>query len=140
MQWCFIKLYSCEGVMVDESVFNLWLYYFLAEDECSWPNNEEGKRRKAFCSRVEGYGSVCSCEGPAPISFKPAKVRQVLYLHVVNYWPLLATWEPQCWPSGLVMQWFLKHWLELPDWLSLKMDTKEMLLEVKVAGVNWVIL
>ncbi|RUS90151.1 hypothetical protein EGW08_002118, partial [Elysia chlorotica] len=38
---------------------------------CQWPNDDEGKRRKAFCSKVEGYGSVCHCSGPAPISFKP---------------------------------------------------------------------
>ncbi|GFS24644.1 protein O-linked-mannose beta-1,2-N-acetylglucosaminyltransferase 1 [Elysia marginata] len=37
---------------------------------CQWPDNDEGKRRKAFCSKVEGYGSVCHCSGPAPISFK----------------------------------------------------------------------
>ncbi|GFO13328.1 protein o-linked-mannose beta-1,2-n-acetylglucosaminyltransferase 1 [Plakobranchus ocellatus] len=39
---------------------------------CQWPNNSEGRRRKAFCSKVEGYGSVCHCKGPAPITFQPA--------------------------------------------------------------------
>ncbi|CAL1544988.1 unnamed protein product [Lymnaea stagnalis] len=43
--------------------------------ECSWPDNEEGRRRKGFCSKVEGYGSVCNCEGPAPISFQPNKLQ-----------------------------------------------------------------
>ncbi|KAI8774128.1 protein O-linked-mannose beta-1,2-N-acetylglucosaminyltransferase 1 [Biomphalaria glabrata] len=41
------------------------------ENECPWLDNDEGQRRKTFCSKVEGYGSVCSCDGPAPISFKP---------------------------------------------------------------------
>ncbi|XP_012936070.1 protein O-linked-mannose beta-1,2-N-acetylglucosaminyltransferase 1 [Aplysia californica] len=44
------------------------------EGECSWPDSDEARRRKAFCSKVEGYGSVCKCDGPAPISFSPQKL------------------------------------------------------------------
>lgn len=36
---------------------------FLADDE------ETRSRRKHFCSRIEGYGSVCSCSDPLPIRF-----------------------------------------------------------------------
>ncbi len=41
------------------------------EAECSgWPlDTEEGRRRRSFCSRIEGYGSVCSCSEPAMIDF-----------------------------------------------------------------------
>ncbi|KAH9490603.1 Protein O-linked-mannose beta-1,2-N-acetylglucosaminyltransferase 1 [Bulinus truncatus] len=45
------------------------------ENDCQWPDNDEGQRRKSFCSKVEGYGSVCSCEGPAPITFQPQKLQ-----------------------------------------------------------------
>ena len=42
-----------------------------AEDsECSnWSKSEENQRRRSFCSRIEGYGSVCSCLDPALIDF-----------------------------------------------------------------------
>lgn len=39
--------------------------------ECHWPSSEINNRRKAFCSKVEGYGSVCQCDDPAPIVFYP---------------------------------------------------------------------
>ena len=29
------------------------------------------ERRIDFCDRIEGYGSVCSCDNPAPILFNP---------------------------------------------------------------------
>ncbi|XP_040578926.1 protein O-linked-mannose beta-1,2-N-acetylglucosaminyltransferase 1 [Lepeophtheirus salmonis] len=41
----------------------------LEEATCSdWPNTEENKRRREFCDNVEGYGSVCSCSDPAPLT------------------------------------------------------------------------
>uniref|UniRef100_A0A8C2X284 Protein O-linked-mannose beta-1,2-N-acetylglucosaminyltransferase n=1 Tax=Cyclopterus lumpus TaxID=8103 RepID=A0A8C2X284_CYCLU len=42
-----------------------------AEAECHWAATELNKRRKLFCSKVEGYGSICSCKDPAPIEFNP---------------------------------------------------------------------
>lgn len=40
----------------------------LSEASCdSWPNTEEGQRRKEFCDHVEGYGSICSCNDPGPL-------------------------------------------------------------------------
>ncbi|XP_072294892.1 protein O-linked-mannose beta-1,2-N-acetylglucosaminyltransferase 1 [Eucyclogobius newberryi] len=41
------------------------------EAECSWADTELNRRRKIFCSKVEGYGSICSCKDPAPIEFSP---------------------------------------------------------------------
>ena len=39
------------------------------------PNQEphcwDSERRAEFCDRIEGYGSVCSCDNPAPIVFNP---------------------------------------------------------------------
>jgi len=32
-----------------------------------WPDTEENARRRQFCDHVEGYGSVCDCDSPAPI-------------------------------------------------------------------------
>ena len=34
---------------------------------CRWAS----ERRREFCDRIEGYGSVCSCDNPAPIEFSP---------------------------------------------------------------------
>ncbi|KAF2365653.1 Glycosyl transferase family 13 [Trinorchestia longiramus] len=41
----------------------------MHESECSWPDTEENRRRMDFCSHIEGYGSVCSCSEPAPLTF-----------------------------------------------------------------------
>uniref|UniRef100_A0A8C5TYQ6 Protein O-linked-mannose beta-1,2-N-acetylglucosaminyltransferase n=1 Tax=Malurus cyaneus samueli TaxID=2593467 RepID=A0A8C5TYQ6_9PASS len=43
----------------------------LGDAECHWPDTELNRRRKRFCSKVEGYGSVCSCKDPTPIEFNP---------------------------------------------------------------------
>uniref|UniRef100_A0A7N6A2V1 Protein O-linked-mannose beta-1,2-N-acetylglucosaminyltransferase n=1 Tax=Anabas testudineus TaxID=64144 RepID=A0A7N6A2V1_ANATE len=42
-----------------------------SEAECHWADTELNRRRKLFCSKVEGYGSICSCKDPAPIEFNP---------------------------------------------------------------------
>ena len=39
-----------------------------------WGEGEEGRRRRRFCDKIEGYGSVCSCEDPSPIIFSPPPV------------------------------------------------------------------
>ncbi|XP_037799344.1 protein O-linked-mannose beta-1,2-N-acetylglucosaminyltransferase 1-like [Penaeus monodon] len=39
------------------------------ESDCGWPDTEEHRRRREFCSHIEGYGSVCSCSDPAPLAF-----------------------------------------------------------------------
>ncbi|XP_059490734.1 protein O-linked-mannose beta-1,2-N-acetylglucosaminyltransferase 1-like [Neocloeon triangulifer] len=44
----------------------------VEESECDWPETDENRRRRQFCSRIEGYGSVCSCADPAPLIFNPA--------------------------------------------------------------------
>ncbi|KAG8186088.1 hypothetical protein JTE90_003171 [Oedothorax gibbosus] len=47
----------------------------IEESECGeWEEGEESKRRRAFCSHIEGYGSVCSCTHPAPLSFAPKQI------------------------------------------------------------------
>lgn len=30
--------------------------------ECSWEDNEENRRRKEFCDKFDGYGSICRCK------------------------------------------------------------------------------
>nr|XP_046914678.1 protein O-linked-mannose beta-1,2-N-acetylglucosaminyltransferase 1-like [Dermatophagoides farinae] len=40
------------------------------QSECKqWSDTEENRRRRSFCSRIEGYGSVCNCNDPAMIDF-----------------------------------------------------------------------
>jgi len=40
----------------------------IQEANCQkWPDTEENARRRQFCDHVEGYGSVCDCDSPAPI-------------------------------------------------------------------------
>uniref|UniRef100_A0A6A7G3Y6 Protein O-linked-mannose beta-1,2-N-acetylglucosaminyltransferase 1 n=1 Tax=Hirondellea gigas TaxID=1518452 RepID=A0A6A7G3Y6_9CRUS len=41
----------------------------VRESECDWSESEENRRRREFCSHIEGYGSVCSCDQPAPLTF-----------------------------------------------------------------------
>ena len=53
------------------------LYFFSLvplDAECHWPDTELNRRRRRFCSKVEGYGSVCSCKDPTPIEFNPDPV------------------------------------------------------------------
>lgn len=45
-----------------------------SDAECKWPSDEMGERRQSFCGKVEGYGSVCSCQDAAPINFRPPKL------------------------------------------------------------------
>ncbi|CAH3198689.1 unnamed protein product, partial [Porites evermanni] len=37
---------------------------------CSWEESDATRRRKEFCEKFEGYGSVCSCSNPAPLDIK----------------------------------------------------------------------
>ncbi|XP_073421099.1 protein O-linked-mannose beta-1,2-N-acetylglucosaminyltransferase 1 isoform X5 [Dendrobates tinctorius] len=50
--------------------------------ECHWPDTEQNRRRKHFCGKVEGYGSVCSCKDPTPIEFNPLTLKQNKVFHV----------------------------------------------------------
>jgi hypothetical protein len=46
----------------------------VTDSECDWADSEENRRRREFCSHIEGYGSVCSCADPAPLLFNPEPV------------------------------------------------------------------
>ncbi|XP_053395814.1 protein O-linked-mannose beta-1,2-N-acetylglucosaminyltransferase 1-like [Mercenaria mercenaria] len=40
------------------------------DTECkSWPNNDITTRRRQFCAKHEGYGTVCHCDNPQPLEF-----------------------------------------------------------------------
>ncbi|XP_050526842.1 protein O-linked-mannose beta-1,2-N-acetylglucosaminyltransferase 1-like isoform X2 [Daktulosphaira vitifoliae] len=39
--------------------------------QCKWPNSEENIRRKHFCNNIEGYGNICVCNNPDPLTFFP---------------------------------------------------------------------
>lgn len=39
--------------------------------ECDWPETTENERRRHFCSKYEGYGSLCHCSDPLPLTIKP---------------------------------------------------------------------
>ncbi len=39
--------------------------------ECDWPKTPENEKRLKFCSKYEGYGSLCHCAKPLPLSFHP---------------------------------------------------------------------
>ena len=52
-----------------------------AEAGCTaWQSQPDGHRRIEFCEQVEGYGQVCDCDDPAPISFHPAEVSVAVYI------------------------------------------------------------
>lgn len=46
----------------------------IEKSSCQWPKTEENQRRLQFCNRIEGYGSVCSCDDPASLTFTPEPV------------------------------------------------------------------
>lgn len=47
----------------------------LEDTQCPrWPDTPETSRRRSFCNHIEGYGSVCSCDTPAPLSFTPPQL------------------------------------------------------------------
>ena len=57
-----------------------------ADLNCSqWPDDDVTKRRREFCDHIEGYGSVCSCEDPAPISGLAPKDQPVLNNQVLGF-------------------------------------------------------
>ncbi|XP_052257109.1 protein O-linked-mannose beta-1,2-N-acetylglucosaminyltransferase 1-like isoform X3 [Dreissena polymorpha] len=37
--------------------------------KCPWPATAENERRRVFCNKYEGYGSICRCDRPDPIHF-----------------------------------------------------------------------
>ncbi|CAI8010201.1 Protein O-linked-mannose beta-1,2-N-acetylglucosaminyltransferase 1, partial [Geodia barretti] len=37
---------------------------------CDWPDSPENRKRRSFCSRYEGYGSLCHCSNPLPLSIR----------------------------------------------------------------------
>ncbi|XP_019644271.1 PREDICTED: protein O-linked-mannose beta-1,2-N-acetylglucosaminyltransferase 1-like [Branchiostoma belcheri] len=43
----------------------------MEESDCPWPDTDVNRRRRTFCSKIEGYGSLCSCSDPAPIEMNP---------------------------------------------------------------------
>jgi len=52
----------------------------VAQNCSSWKdeNDEVGRRRYEFCSRYEGYGSVCSCKNPSKIQDLNEKSKPIL--------------------------------------------------------------
>ena len=38
--------------------------------ECDWPKTKENELRREFCSKYEGYGALCHCAKPLPLSVK----------------------------------------------------------------------
>uniref|UniRef100_K1PUA0 Protein O-linked-mannose beta-1,2-N-acetylglucosaminyltransferase 1 n=1 Tax=Magallana gigas TaxID=29159 RepID=K1PUA0_MAGGI len=44
----------------------------LQESKCPWATTDN--KRQEFCDKVEGYGRVCDCDDPAPLTFHPPKV------------------------------------------------------------------
>ncbi|KAG7232457.1 hypothetical protein INR49_008835 [Caranx melampygus] len=56
------------------------------EAECHWADTELNRRRKLFCSKVEGYGSICSCKDRRPSSSTPT--RSSTTTSSTSLWPL----------------------------------------------------
>ena len=71
---------NCSWIQILAKYLVLFLKVLLlflcvcVESECQWPDTEANARRREFCARVEGYGSLCSCEDPAPIEMHPEQV------------------------------------------------------------------
>ena len=39
--------------------------------ECDWPDTPQNLKRREFCAKYEGYGSLCHCAKPLPLTFTP---------------------------------------------------------------------
>ena len=50
-------------------IISLTVYILSTATECNWDTSDSSKRRREFCNKLEGYGSVCSCQDPDPIDF-----------------------------------------------------------------------
>lgn len=51
-----------------------------ADSDCpAWLEQPDGQRRAYFCDQVDGYGQVCDCADPAPITFHPLDVSCVAW-------------------------------------------------------------
>lgn len=104
--WLILVLFDehswCSFIMVLwHFVTILFLFAFIfSETECDWGNSEEALRRHEFCSRVEGYGSVCSCTDPSAISFSPEKVGSTLILKLSFSSRLHKNIFWKCFPSA----------------------------------------
>lgn len=70
-------------------LWSLTVVCWFAEAECHWADTVLNRRRKIFCSKVEGYGSICSCKDPAPIEFNPDPVRRPTTLTDVFLCPFI---------------------------------------------------
>ncbi|XP_061192608.1 protein O-linked-mannose beta-1,2-N-acetylglucosaminyltransferase 1-like [Saccostrea echinata] len=44
----------------------------VQDSNCPWTKTEP--KRQAFCEKMEGYGKVCDCQNPDPITFHPSKL------------------------------------------------------------------
>lgn len=60
---------------------------------CDWPATAENQRREGFCSRYEGYGSLCHCARPLPLNirayqFSPNEVADVPVIIIASNRPL----------------------------------------------------
>lgn len=53
------------------------LIYDLYDTESKCPWSTTDSKRQDFCDKVEGYGRVCDCDNPAPLTFHPPKVGNI---------------------------------------------------------------
>lgn len=85
------------------------MQHHFSESECDWPDDEINRRRKTFCNKLEGYGSVCSCRAPAPLLFDPEPVSDT-----INYQSTVISCDWSLWgvsqgSSVSPMPWPLYH-------------------------------
>lgn len=97
--WCFVVRKGIHPESFGEAYakspgFNSWAAPVMLQatvplvpneqSEClQWADTEENQRRRSFCSRIEGYGSVCSCQDPALINF--SSLSQIPKEHELEY-------------------------------------------------------
>ncbi len=99
--WAFVTIKGAPKRLLGESLskspdFSSWGQNVILRSEVplsslddancqKWTDTEENRRRRQFCDHVEGYGSVCDCDNPAPIDELSSYSSPVLNNQVSSY-------------------------------------------------------
>lgn len=90
-------------------------YHLLTDGQCDWPDTAVNRRRRSFCNKLEGYGSVCSCKDPAALTFNPPQVSDASSSFRMQFHMSHWSWCTVCSISvGQFYLWAIFHLFRFP--------------------------